>query len=485
MEKRHRTIPVALLALAVAVLAATHVPAQTGSAGRSSIDSPDSDDVMWAYQNAFRRAAQEALPVVVKIDVIDVITQQVPSLQNPFSFFFGNRDQEEPEQREYRRPGLGSGVIVRRAGEKVYILTNNHVVGEADEITVSLHDGRQFPASVIGADENRDLALIKFETVEDVPIAQLGDSDDLAVGDWVFAVGNPLGFESTVTSGIVSAVGRRPSGSSSISEYTDYLQTDAAINQGNSGGALVNLAGEVVGINTWIASRSGGNIGLGFAIPINNAKRAIDEFIAYGAVEYGWLGIVYGGSLNESVVASLRASSDEGALVGSVYAESPAARGGLLPGDVITAIGDEDIESWSDLVNVVANTQPGQTLRFRVTRSGSTIFRRVTVARRPSDEETATLSEFWPGLVVTPLTDEMRSGLGLRSEPGQVIVADVVASGPASEAGIRRGDVIRRVGEREIESLQDFYEAMNEGSRDELALRVARQGRELIIGLIR
>ena len=473
-----------LLGAAMAVLAASAVSAQSSSPGDASLISPDSEDVLWAYQNAFRRAAQEALPVVVKIDVVDIVTRQVPSFQNPFNFFFGNREVETEEQ-EYRRPGLGSGVIVRRASEKIYVLTNNHVVGDADEITVSLHDGREFDATVIGADENRDLALIMFETLENVAVATLGDSDDLRVGDWVFAVGNPLGFESTVTSGIVSAVGRRPSAASGIGDSADYLQTDAAINQGNSGGALVNLAGEVVGINTWIASRSGGNIGLGFAIPINNAKRAIDEFIAYGAVEYGWLGISYGGALTEPVSESLGRNTNDGALVGSVFAESPAARAGLLPGDVVIAIDGESIQVWSDLVNVVANTQPGQTLPFRVWRDGRSLTRSVTVARRPSDEESSDLVDFWPGLVVMPLTDDMRVGLGLRSEPGAVVVARVEASSPAAMAGIRSGDVVRRVDNQEIASLADFYEAVNERSRGEITLRVARQGRELTIGLVR
>ncbi|MFW5848166.1 MAG: Do family serine endopeptidase [Spirochaetota bacterium] len=454
--------------------------------GPAELDTPASEEVLWAYQNAFRRAAHEALPVVVKIDVVDIVTQRVPSFQNPFSFFFGPREAEPAvEERELRRPGLGSGVIVRRAGEKVYVLTNDHVAGDADEITVSLHDGRSFEAAVVYTEDSRDLALVVFETSEEVPIAKLGDSDDLVVGDWVFAVGNPLGFESTVTSGIISAVGRRPAAGSRISALVDYIQTDAAINQGNSGGALVNLAGEVVGINTWIASQSGGSVGLGFAIPINNAKRVIDEFVDYGSVEYGWLGIVYGGSVTEDVAASLGVRDARGAFIGSVYEGSPAARAGLRPGDVVYEIDGDRVAEWTDLVNTVGNAMPGQTMSFRFRRDGRTATRRIELGgRRLTDRETPN-AEFWPGLVVTPLTDEMRAALGLRAEPGSIVVADVVSSGPAAESGIRRGDIIRRINDQEVDNLADFYEAVNGRANEELVFRVGRQGREFLIGLVR
>jgi len=357
-------------------------------------------------------------------------------------------------------------------------------VGDADEITVSLHDGRVFEASVVGTDERRDLALIMFVTDESVPVATLGDSDELVVGDWVFAVGNPLGFESTVTSGIISAVGRRPALGSQISGLTDYIQTDAAINQGNSGGALVNLAGEVIGVNTWIASQSGGSIGLGFAIPINNAKRAIDEFIDYGAVDYGWLGIGYGGAITDEVAESLGLGDQRGALVGSVYDRSPAAEAGLLPGDVVREIDGSRVDTWTDLVNLIADIAPGRSATFRVWRGGRTIISVVTIGRRLTNEELVGI-DFWPGILVMPLTAEMRAGLGLRNERGALVVADVVGSGPAAEAGIRRGDIIRLVNDEEVGDMARFYELMNDRDGNELVFRLVRQGRELVIGLVR
>ena len=242
----------------------------------STLATANQAEIARSFQQQFRTVASQTLPVVVEVNVVNRVTQRVGD--SPLDFFFGN-PRGGQQEREFEQPGMGSGVIVARDGTAVYVLTNHHVAGEADEIELVLSDGRSFEAEIVGSDALMDLALVTFETREEVPIAPLGDSSALMAGDWVFAVGNPLGFESTVTSGIISAVGRRPAVGSQISGLTDYIQTDAAINQGNSGGALVNLAGEVVGVNTWIASQSGGSIGLGFAIPINNAKRAIDEFI--------------------------------------------------------------------------------------------------------------------------------------------------------------------------------------------------------------
>ncbi|MDR3200528.1 MAG: trypsin-like peptidase domain-containing protein, partial [Spirochaetales bacterium] len=219
------------------------------------------------FQNSLRKIAQKTLPVVVEVNVVQVVKQQIPSFSfgSPFEFFFGKPKEDEPKnrEREFRQPGLGSGVIIRKNGEKVYVLTNNHVAGEANEISVKLNDGREYEAKLLGADSRRDLALLVFETKDAVPVAALGDSDKVQVGDWALALGNPLGFESTITFGIVSAVGRRPMPGMEVGNFTDYIQTDASINRGNSGGALVNSRGEVIGINTWIASQSGGSVGLG------------------------------------------------------------------------------------------------------------------------------------------------------------------------------------------------------------------------------
>jgi len=300
-------------------------------------------------QNSFRQAADKIMPAVVKIDVVDKVTETVPTIrnQNPFDFFLNpfNRQQDNEDQggeeQEYERPGLGSGVIVRKDGKKVYVLTNEHVVSEADEITVTLHDQREFPAKTVGTDVRKDLALIVFETDEQVAVAELGNSDDVYVGDWVLAVGNPMGLESTVTAGIISALGRI--GGPNVNNISDFIQTDAAINPGNSGGALVNIYGQVIGINSWIASNTGVNAGYGFAIPINNAKKAIGDFITLGKVEYGWLGVSIADPTNEFMDA-MKIRGKTGAFVFNVYRDSPAGKGGILPGDYIVKLGDTTIK---------------------------------------------------------------------------------------------------------------------------------------------
>ena len=251
--------------------------------------------VVEALQNSFRSISNTMLPAVVEVDVTETKTYTSPfgGMTNPFEFFFGNGNSDDSNnknnQREYESKGLGSGVIVRKTGDTFYVLTNNHVAGSATKISIKLNDGREFEGKLVGTDSRIDVALVSFESKDStIPVAKLGDSDKVQPGDICLAFGAPLGYSQSVTQGIVSAVGRNESQMSSIS---DYIQTDAAINQGNSGGPLVNTYGEVIGINTWIASQSGGSQGLGFAIPINNIKSSIDSFIKNGKVIYGWVGV--------------------------------------------------------------------------------------------------------------------------------------------------------------------------------------------------
>ncbi|HEY9595430.1 MAG TPA: trypsin-like peptidase domain-containing protein, partial [Spirochaetia bacterium] len=313
-------------------------------------------------QTSLRDIAQKVRPAVVEINVTELITQNVPSFSSPFDWFFnqgpgGNQgngqDNGQGNKRTFRQSALGSGIIVKRAGDTVYVLTNNHVVSQATDISVRLTDGRVFKAKVVGKDPRKDMALVSFTTRENVTIAELGDSDTLQVGDIVVAVGNPLGFESTVTLGMVSALGRRGPQAS----YTDYIQTDAAINQGNSGGALVNINGQVIGMNTWIAAPSGGNVGLGFAIPINNARSAIDQFISKGRVQYGWLGASIGdigdGSALPELASDMKLENAKGAMILGIYKGSPADRAGLLPGDFVTAVGSTTITDANQLTQIV------------------------------------------------------------------------------------------------------------------------------------
>ena len=441
------------------------------------------------YQLTFREVAEKTLPVVVEVNVVNIVETQ--PLPDAFEFFFGRRpggseEPKEAEPREFRQQGLGSGVIVRREGKNVYILTNHHVVDGADEIQITLYDGRQFDASLVGSDPRRDLILVEIATSEDIPIAKLGDSDALYVGDWVFAVGNPLGFEASFTAGIVSAVGREAGGPSRNISFTDYIQTDAAINPGNSGGALVNINGEVVGINSWIATQSGGSNGLGFSIPINNAKQAISDFIESGSVVYGWLGVNVRDISDESRKA-LGLEDIDGAFINDVFINSPADNGGLMAGDYITKVGDRIISNRNDLVKTVGNLPPDRWTSFEIYRDGRKKSLSLRLGRRDDSKNVSEDGsiDVWPGMTVVEATEEVRDSLNLETNKGSVIVANVVKGSPAEAAGLRPGDIILRVDNGKIRSMSDFYGALNNSGDNEVMLRIYRGNREAIVGIVK
>ena len=445
-------------------------------------------DALEVMQSAYREVARRVLPVVVEINVTDVVRQKVPEFQSPFEFFFGPQDPQEgrpPREREFRRFGLGSGVIVKRSGPKVYVLTNNHVVGKANEITVTLYDKRQFTATLVGKDPRKDLALVEFETGEDVPVAVLGNSDAVQAGDIVFAVGNPLGFESTITSGIVSAVGRRPSTGTGVAGFTDYIQTDAAINQGNSGGALVNIRGEVIGINTFITSPNGGNVGLGFTIPINNAKQVIDDFITKGAVEYGWLGINIADPAQD-LRRDMQIENMKGAFVFDLFRGSPADKGGILPGDFITQINSETIEDAPALLIAVGNLPVGKNAQFDLIRYGKSMRVEVKISARTDEQAIREQRKnLWPGMAVVRITPEIQEQLNLPKRMGELVIGNISSEGPSALAGFRPGDVVKSINGKSVGNIMDFYRIINESETDELMFRIYRQGNELLMGLIR
>jgi S1-C subfamily serine protease len=295
------------------------------------------------------------------------------------------------------------------------------------------------------------------------------------VGDWVLAIGSPFGFQSTVTAGIVSAVDRRGGPAGNIS---DFIQTDAAINRGNSGGALVNLNGEVVGINTWITSQTGGSVGLGFSIPINNVVRSIDDFIETGAVRYGWLGVSIR-SVTAELADSLKLPDREGAMVHHVFLDSPADRGGLLPGDFVRVINGVRVDDSDALVLEVGELPVDETATFEIIRYGEAQTVEVRIGERESEAEIANLnSRLWPGFSPFPLTEELREEIDLPSSVRGVVVSTVENRTPAAAAGIRVGDVITDVDGTTVGDLSDFYRLLNEGDRT-LALTVLRDGDEV------
>ncbi|MFP4302444.1 MAG: Do family serine endopeptidase [Spirochaetaceae bacterium] len=437
-------------------------------------------DVVESYQEVIRGASRKVLPSVVEVVTVENVTQE---FRSPFDFFFGTPPEGDRErEREFQRQGLGSGIIVREDGNTYYVATNNHVVADADQITINLHDERSYDGELVGRDPNKDLALIRIETRDSLPVATLGDSDDLEVGDLVLAIGNPLGFESTVTSGIVSAVGREAQ--PGVAPLTDYIQTDAAINRGNSGGALANIRGEVVGINAWIASQSGGSIGIGFAVPINNVKQSIDQLIETGSVQYGWLGVNMGDTPRTS--NNSLGERAGGAFVYGVFEGSPADEAGIQPGDIIYRVNGTTIRNGQDLLRSVANLPPGETASFTVRRYGSSRQFRIDLGTRAEEEsESNRPSNLWPGMSVVEITDDVRKRLDVSPRSGNLIISQVVPGSPAANAGLRSGDIVQQVDGDEMENLRAFYRKLNETSRDEVIFRILRGDNSLIIGLVR
>ena len=430
---------------------------------------------------SFNMVAERVLPSVVQVQVTTVMTQVLPEGEDfpysPWHFCPFDPEEEIPESRDFESQGIGSGVIVRSGGGSYYVLTNQHVVGSADRILVRLHDGREYQGSLVGSDSRKDLALIRFETEDPglVP-ARIGDSDRLEVGDWVVAIGNPYGYESTVTAGIVSAIGRR----GFVGNINDFIQTDAAINQGNSGGALVNLKGEVVGINTWISTPTGGSIGLGFSIPINNAKKAIDDFIEFGAIRYGWVGVSVGPVLGDMLTGMGIDEDTRGAFVFHVFQDSPADRSGLLPGDFITAVDGSDIRDSNELVLVVGDLYALETYDFTLLREGEEMTVPVTVGLRESDESISQKGgRLWPGIGVYPITPDLRVELGLDSGVEGVFVGDIEPNTPFQRGGAQFGDIIVSLDSRPVRSMLDFYRILNGIDTYPLEVACLRNGAEV------
>jgi Do/DeqQ family serine protease len=426
----------------------------------------DALSVAESLQTAFRAVSDKVLPSVVEIITVTVQRQQSQNFNGiPWEFFFGPRDGEgQGQEREYRSQGLGSGIVVRQNRGLYYVLTNNHVIDGAEEIRVVAMDGKEYEATLVGKDSRRDLAVISFRTNDFFPVAVLGNSDNVKVGDWSIAMGNPLGQQFSVTMGIVSAVGRTGGPSDNIN---DFIQTDAPINQGNSGGPLINIRGEIIGINTWIASNNGGgSVGLGFAIPINNAKRSIDELINNGSVSDGWLGVSMV-DLDRDILQTMRLEDRRGAFASQVFLGSPAEKGGIRAGDFITAVDGREVRNSNSLTQMVGNLRPGESAVFTVIRDGVTRDFTVRIETR-TEAVTADSKNLWPGILVVPLTDAVRSSLRLDSNAQGLYVSSVIAETPAYIMGMQRGDRITHVNDTPVRDLLSFYKVLRENTDREL-----------------
>jgi serine protease Do len=390
--------------------------------------------------------AKEDLAAVVNISTTQIVNnpmvgqeQQMPEF---FRQFFGNMP------RTLRQHSLGSGFIIRSDG---YVVTNNHVVDNATEIKVKLSDGREFPAKVVGRDPKTDIALVRVNATG-LPVLSLGDSTELQVGQPVMAIGNPFGLTGTVTTGIVSAVGRV------IGEgpYDNFIQTDASINPGNSGGPLVNQAGQVVGINTAIYSQSGGSVGIGFAIPIEMAKAVLPQLEAQGHVTRGWLGVSIQ-PVTEEIAKAMHLPHAEGALVAQVLPDSPASKAGVQAGDVITSFDGHPIAKAGDLPRQVAAAKVGSTATLEVLRNDKPLTLSFQIAEMPGGDRVAAAAvpKESLGLTVEPLTPALANQLGVPDRTG-VVVARVQDGSPAADAGIQPGDVIVQANRQPVKGVADL-----------------------------
>jgi serine protease Do len=447
-------------------VAVAAVPAAVGSASLPSNDT-------------FVTVAKIAKASVVNISS----TRKAPSepssnpfLEDPlFRRFFGEEfERRFPTPRERREQGLGSGVIATPDG---YIVTNNHVVEQADEIRVLLGDKRSFKAKLIGTDPKTDVAVIKIDA-SNLPTLPWGDSGTLQVGEMILAVGNPFGLNQTVTMGIISAVGRANMG---IVDYEDFIQTDAAINPGNSGGALVNLKGELIGINTAIFTRSGGYMGIGFAIPSNMVKTVMTSLVKHGKVVRGWIGVSIQ-ELNQDLAKQFGAADTKGSLVGDVLDDSPASKAKLERGDIITSYNDVPVNDPSHLRMLVAETAPGTVVMLKILRDKQTKDVKVTIGELPKElaraarggSESGKGGQALTGVTVQPLTSD-RPGRSGRKDAG-VVVAEVQPDTPAERAGLRAGDVIREINRKPVKSVQDFERMTGELSSKATVLVLLTRG---------
>jgi serine protease Do len=390
--------------------------------------------------------------------------------QDPMKDFFDRFFEQDPN-REFKQRSLGSGFIIDKDG---FIVTNNHVVENADQITVQLNSGKEFDAKVIGRDPNTDIALIKIKPVADLPFAELGDSEELKVGQWVVAIGNPFGLEHTVTAGIVSAKGR-VIGSG---PYDDFIQTDASINPGNSGGPLINMNGKVVGINTAIVADGQG---IGFAIPINMAKSIIDQLKQYGEVTRGWLGVGIQPLSNE-LGDYYGIKEGKGVLITEVFPGDPADRSGIKPKDVIVAVNGKSIATPRDLTGIVAELDINEIAQVKVVRGGETKTFDVKIAKRP-DNELMTENESKEikdelGIRITDLTPEISRQFNITDDKG-VVVVDVEPGGKGEKAGILMGDLIKEINHEEVSSATDYHamiKKINTGSPMNFFIRRINSG---------
>jgi serine protease Do len=438
-----------------------------------------------AAPDSFADLAEKLLPSVVNISTTQMVKKrdrgpEIPQFPpgSPFEEFFKDFfDRNRPDSAPRKAKSLGSGFIIDPSG---FIVTNNHVIEDAEEVTVILHDDTNLKAKIIGRDTKTDLALLKVEPKTPLPAVPWGDSDKVRVGDWVVAIGNPFGLGGTVTAGIISALKRNINSG----PYDSYLQTDASINRGNSGGPMFNLKGEVIGVNTAIYSPSGGSIGIGFAIPASQARTVIDQLRKYGRTRRGWLGVRIQ-TVTDQIAESLEMGAARGALVAGVTEGGPAEDAGIKSGDVIVTFNDHPVEEMRDLPRMVAETPIDQKAKVKVLRNGKQIELKVKVGELPEDvkerkdsgvEDKSSMQLL--GLTLAPLKEPLRQTYKLDSRSKGVLVTDVKEGSAGKKAGLQPGDLIIEVAPDTVVSPEQFktrIEKAREAKRKTVLLLTERK----------
>ncbi|MDG2382027.1 MAG: trypsin-like peptidase domain-containing protein [Pirellulaceae bacterium] len=494
MRRKNIVIALVPLSLIAAVLIQSAV-----SNPRTSTSEVRAVDHAESMSTAFRNAADAVLPTVVKIKSVatsqNVVRRgsgrpdRIPEGFRGFEDFFGPEGFSNPEQfeRAPRRQGTGSGIVIQESG---LVLTNNHVVEGADVVTVELPDGREYTAENIRTDPQTDLAILRIKGAGKLKAAKLGNSDRTRIGDWVLAVGNPFELEASVSAGIISAKGR----SLGSAQRASFLQTDAAINPGNSGGPLVNLRGEVVGINTAIASSSGGYQGIGFAIPINLAKWVAKQLVSSGTVSRAWLGVSISPVTQESAETLNIDPRTPGVVVQQVGEDTPAERAGVRPGDVITHFGDKSVAGPAELQRAVERAPLGTSETLRVLRRGKRVNLKVEAEALPdqiastgrqdrSPQEDNIVEDASLGIRVSDVTADLANKMKLNTEDG-VVVVDVASGSVAAESGVARGMLILEIDGAEVDSSRQFQESVGKGDLDKgitLTVKVPGVGTRFLI----
>jgi len=430
--------------------------APSGS-GLSSTASPRVPSQIIETSKAFSEIAKTISPVVVNISTTKIVKREAPSFfDDPFFNFFGpSNDFSFPKK--WKEQSLGSGVIVSSDG---YIITNDHVIEQAEEIKVTLYDKKSFKGKIVGSDPKTDIAVIKINA-DSLPTAAWADSDKLQVGEFVLAIGNSFGLSHTVTMGIISAMGRVSVG---ITDYEDFIQTDAAINPGNSGGPLVNIKGEVIGINTAIFSKTGGYQGIGFAVPSNLVRSVMEDLIKYGKKTRGWLGVSIQ-RLTPELAEKFGIKDSNGALVGDIVKGSPAEKAGLLRGDIILEYSGKKVKDADSLRNTVAQTKAGSQVNIKILRKGKEYNLSAAITESPKEPgeakvepapQDAVRGEALAGLEVIELTKDIAQQLGLNRGEKGVVILKVENGSAAEEAKLRKGDVIQEIDNKKVTNINDF-----------------------------